>query len=228
MTGSVAGDSLTSGGGTPALEDPAAFPVAVREAVNSAEAWQRLVGFAGMLVAEGELRGLIGPRELPRLWARHIVNSMAVVHLVPEGAQVADIGSGAGFPGIVLAIMRPDVTVTLVESMERRCDWLQDVIEALAIGNARVVAARAEELHGLETFDVVTARAVAPLDRLLGWSIPLLSPGGTLLALKGERAPQEVDAARKLMRKLKVRGAQIHEVVSPLDGSSTRVVAVSR
>lgn len=214
--------------GAAPLENPENFPAEVRAAAGSEESWSQLVGFAKMLVAEGELRGLIGPRELPRLWSRHIVNSMAVLGLIPDSARLADVGSGAGFPGVVVAIARPDVSVTLIETMERRCQWLDDVISALAIENAQVVAARAEELHGVEEFDVVTARAVAPLDRLARWTVPLLGPRGRLLALKGERATEEVAAARRALQKLKVRGVTVHEIRSPLDGSATRVVEVKR
>lgn len=207
-------------------EDPASFPRAVRDAVPDELAWRHLQSFADVLTEEGELRGVIGPREVPRLWSRHLVNSLAVNRYVPRGAAVADVGSGAGFPGIVLAITRPDTQVCCVEAMERRRAWLDDVVARLGLTNVEVVGARAEDLHGTRAFDVVTARAVAPLDRLARWTLPLLRPGGVLLALKGERAADEVRRAVPTLRKLGATRWTVHEVASPLDGSVTRVIEV--
>lgn len=210
------------------LEEPSRFPEAVREAAGSEESWQRLQAFAHLLVAEGEVRGLIGPRELPRLWSRHIVNSMAVNAYIPAGASVADVGTGAGFPGVVVAITRPDVSVTMIDSMERRCEWLEHVVRELDLGNASVVTARAEDLHGGSPHDVVTARAVAALEKLGRWSLPLVAPGGALLALKGGRASEELTVALPGLRKLGAVGAVVHEVASPLDGDVTRVIEVRK
>lgn len=201
---------------------------AVRAAVGSEGAFQQLSAFATLLADEGEMRGLIGPREIPRLWSRHIVNSLAVRDFVPEGSTVADIGSGAGFPGVVLAITRPDVRVALVDSMERRTQWLEYVRVNLGLTNVVVVTNRAEALHGHRHFDVVTARAVAPMDRLARWTLPLVRSGGRLVALKGQRAVEELTAARKVIRKEGGSHAKVHEVVSPLDGSVTRVVVVMK
>jgi 16S rRNA (guanine527-N7)-methyltransferase len=183
--------------------------------------------FARMLREEGELRGVIGPHEVPRLWSRHLVNSAAVLDFVPRKGQVLDIGSGAGFPGIVVAACRPSVEVTLAEPMERRCEWLIDVVEAVGLDNVRIVRARAEELRGKMKADVVTARAVANMSKLVRMTTRLIAPGGALVALKGRRAALEVeDAAVELRRHHLV--ARIHEVASPMEEESTYVVVCRR
>jgi 16S rRNA methyltransferase gidB len=181
--------------------------------------------FAEMLAAEGELRGLVGPRELPRLWTRHIVNSAAVVPFLPARGTVADVGSGAGFPGIVVALLRPDLEVALIEIMERRMDWLGDVVNELDLDNVTLQRARAEDVK--ERFDAVTARAVANLTKLVRLTAPLLRQGGSLLALKGARAEVEVEAARHVVRKAGLKPAVIHEVVTPGE-ELTKVVQVRR
>ncbi|MPV37934.1 16S rRNA (guanine(527)-N(7))-methyltransferase RsmG [Georgenia subflava] len=190
--------------------------------------WSAMEHFAQMLVEEGELRGLIGPRELPRLWSRHLVNSAAVSPFVPDEAAVADVGSGAGFPGMVLAIMRPDVTVHLIEPMERRVVWLDDVARELELDNVEVVHARAEELHKKVRFDVVTARAVAAMDKLARWTLPLVRPGGRLVALKGRRAEEELEAAKYVLRKLGAGDVSVEEVRPVREGESTVVVVVTK
>lgn len=222
--GGATGD-LRSSDGRP---HESGLPRAVHAAAGSDEAFEQLVAFATLLAREGEVRGLIGPREIPRIWSRHIVNSLAINDFVPMGATVADIGSGAGFPGVVLAITRPDVTVALIDSMERRTEWLEHVRVTLGLKNVVVVTNRAESLHGRRHFDVVTARAVAPLDRLARWTLPLVRSGGRLVALKGQRAVEELTAARKVIRKEGGSHAKVHEVLSPLDGSVTRVVVVMK
>ena len=131
-------------------------------------AWDQLNQFAGMIVREGEKRGLVGPRELDRLWTRHILNSSAVLDFVPEAGSVIDVGSGAGFPGLVVAICRPKCSVTLVDSMERRCTWLEDAVDELGLQNTQVLHGRSETLIGRTSADIVTARAVARLRKLLG------------------------------------------------------------
>lgn len=209
------------------MEDPTQFPAAVRELVPDDASWAKLEQFAQMLQAEGELRGLIGPRELPRLWSRHLINSLAISGFIPDGARVGDVGSGAGFPGIVLAIARPHVDVTLIETMERRCDWLNHVTETLTLPNVTVLRGRAEEYDGAQEFAFVTARAVAALDKLLRWTWPLVAEDGAILAMKGGKAAEEIDAAQKVLRKFKV-AARLHEVPSPLDGSTTNIVEVRR
>lgn len=155
-----------------------------------------IVGFHDLLAEHGVVRGLIGPREVDRLWERHLLNSGAVARFLPETGTVADIGSGGGFPGVVLAAMRPDLRFVLVESMERRTQWLEEVVELLGLTNVIVERARAEDLPVSFRVEAVTARAVAPLDRLAGWTLPLLKVGGTLLAMKGEQAAEELAAAR--------------------------------
>lgn len=181
--------------------------------------------FALMLAEEGELRGLVGPRELPRLWTRHIVNSAAVVPFLPDHGRVADIGSGAGFPGIVVALLRPDLDVVLVESMERRTQWLDDVVAQLDLDNVTVQRARAEELRA--KYDAVTARAVANLSKLVRLTSPLLRPGASLLALKGARAEAEVTDAKYVIKRARLEPAVIHEVVTPGE-EVTKVVEVRR
>jgi 16S rRNA (guanine527-N7)-methyltransferase len=156
--------------------------------------------YAALLMTDGVERGLIGPRESDRIWDRHLLNSAVVGELIPDRARVVDVGSGAGLPGVALAIARPDLTVVLVEPMARRAAFLSEVVAALGLERTTVVRARAEEcVRGrsrLEPADVVTARAVAPLDRLAAWCLPLASVGGRLLALKGESAAHEISAHR--------------------------------
>ena len=134
------------------------------------------VAYADLLATEGVVRGLIGPREAPRLWDRHLLNCAVLGEAVPQDATVCDIGSGAGLPGLVLAIARPDLRVTLVEPLLRRTTFLEEVVSALSLPHVEVVRGRADDLHGVRTFDVVTSRAVAPLERLLQWSMPLVVP----------------------------------------------------
>lgn len=159
--------------------------------------------YAHLLVTDGVVRGLIGPREAPRIWDRHLLNCAALAELVPTGAHVVDVGSGAGLPGVPLALARPDLTVTLVESMVRRTDFLTEVVDALDVGDrVIVVRARAEECAGqLPLADVVTARALAPLDRLAAWCLPLATVGGRVLAIKGESAAEEVAAHAAAVRR---------------------------
>lgn len=161
-----------------------------------------VAAFAAMLSEEGVTRGLIGPREVPRLWERHLVNSAAVAAFLPESGTLLDVGTGAGLPGVVLAAMRPDLHVVLLEPMERRVTWLREVVDALGLTSTEVLRGRAEELHRKLQVDVVTARAVAPMDRLAGWTLPLLRAGGALLAMKGEHATDELAAAAATIRSL--------------------------
>ncbi|GGL11810.1 ribosomal RNA small subunit methyltransferase G [Sphaerisporangium melleum] len=183
-------------------------PDVARE-VFTGEAWSRARAFAEILAGPGVVRGLLGPREVPRIWDRHLLNCAVVAEAVPEGAHLVDIGSGAGLPGLVLAIVRPDVTVTLLEPLLRRTTFLEECVIELKLANVEVVRGRAEELAGKRVFDVASARAVAPLDRLLAWSLPLLREGGQLLAMKGERAAEELDAAEQQLRAYEVRSAEL-------------------
>jgi len=177
--------------------------------------------YAGWLADAGVVRGLIGPREVPRLWERHLLNSAVLAEHVPADATVCDVGTGAGLPGVVLSIARPDVRVTLLEPLLRRTTFLEEVVADLGLDNAEVVRGRAEELHGRRTFDVVTARAVAPLPRLLGWTMPLVAPTGRLLAMKGSSAAQEVADADALFDELGLAPAEL------LDAGGTTLLGVS-
>ena len=179
--------------------------------------------YVELLSTAGVERGLIGPREAPKLWSRHVLNCLAVATAVPVGATVADLGSGAGLPGLVLAIGRPDLRVTLVEPLQRRITFLDEVVDELGLDRVRTVRGRAEELHGRERFDVVTARALAPLDRLLGWAMPLVAASGSLLAMKGSSARDEIAAAGGQLRRLRCAPPELVTVTGP-DGSSTATV----
>jgi 16S rRNA (guanine(527)-N(7))-methyltransferase RsmG len=160
--------------------------------------------YADMLATSGIVRGLIGPREAERVWERHLLNCAVVADLVPRPSTLLDIGSGAGLPGIVLAMLLPDVHVTLLEPMARRVAFLDECRAALGLRNVTVRRGRAEEARGQVAADVVTARAVAPLDRLATLAVPLVRTGGIVLALKGERAAAEADAAGRALRGLGV------------------------
>src|SRR3954451_23211860 len=174
-------------------ETPSAPAVARR--VFSSERFPLAERYADLLATDGVVRGLIGPREAPRLWDRHLVNCALLGELMPAGASVCDIGSGAGLPGLVLAIARPDLRVTLVEPLLRRTTFLEEAASALELTTVEVVRGRADSLHGERRFDVVTSRAVAPLERLLGWSMPLVAPTGALVAMKGSSVGEEIEAA---------------------------------
>jgi 16S rRNA (guanine527-N7)-methyltransferase len=183
----------------PPVDRPGPPPAAAAEVFG--EALPLAERYVELLAGPGIERGLLGPREVPRLWDRHVLNSALLADLIPQGSTVADLGSGAGLPGIPLALARPDLTVTLVEPLLRRVTFLTEVVDELgrmpgdAAEGLEVVRARAEELRDRRTFDVVTARALAPLTKLLGWAIPLVAPGGALLALKGSSARREIDEA---------------------------------
>jgi len=156
--------------------------------------------YAELLATDGVLRGLIGPREVPRLWERHLLNCALLGRGIAQEADVCDVGTGAGLPGLVLALSRPDLQVTLVEPLLRRSTFLDEAVERLELANVEVIRARAEELHGLRRFAVVTSRAVAPLPRLLAWSMPLVRRDGVLLAMKGAGAADELRAAARDVR----------------------------
>lgn len=182
--------------------------------------------YAELLAGPGVERGLLGPREAPRLWERHLFNCAGLAELVEPGQVVADLGSGAGLPGVVLAAMRPDVSVVLLEPLLRRATFLGEIVGELGLRTVVVRRVRAEELGGKLLVDVVAARAVAPLDRLAGWALPLLHPGGRLLALKGERADSELAGAGAA---LQAAGASAAEVVTVGAGpTEARVVVVTR
>ena len=182
--------------------------------------------YTELLATEGVLRGLIGPREAPRLWERHVLNSAVLGEAVPEGSSVCDIGTGAGLPGLVLAIARPDLAVTLVEPLLRRTTFLDEVVAELELSHVTVVRGRAEDLHGTATFDVVTSRAVAPLERLLGWSMPLVSPTGATVAMKGRSIRDEIAETRDFLTRWRCGEPEVFEVGAGLLDPPTTVVRV--
>jgi 16S rRNA (guanine527-N7)-methyltransferase len=180
--------------------------------------------YADLLATEGVVRGLIGPREVPRLWDRHIMNSAVVAPRVAKGSTVADVGTGAGLPGLVWAIARPDVQMTLIEPLLRRTSFLEEAVAELGLGNVEVVRSRAEDVTA--RYDVVTARAVAALDKLARWCMPLVKPGGVMLAMKGRSAAEEVEAAASTLHRL---GATSIVVTSYDNGEvPTTVVEVTK
>jgi 16S rRNA (guanine527-N7)-methyltransferase len=192
------------------------------------ERWALAEAYQARLAGDGIVRGLLGPRERDRLWDRHILNCAPLASLLQPGDAVGDLGSGAGLPGIVIALLRTDVTVDLIEPLERRIVFLEETVQALGLTHCRVVRARADELlerrrgdvggrtdggRGVEgRYDVVTARAVAGLDRLVGWALPLLRPGGQLLAIKGASAEAELEAAAGTLARLGATDAEVLSV----------------
>lgn len=188
---------------------------------------QAIEQYVDILASRGIDWGLIGPRERDRLWERHILNSIAVAPLIPSDATVLDVGSGAGLPGIPLAILRPDLKVTLLESLLRRANFLELAVPELGLSErVHVVRGRAEEHKG--RYEIVTCRAVAPLPRLLGWCVPLLGRAGRLLALKGSSAVEEVELAGPELRRLGVSASVVEVDVPGVLGEWTWVVEVGR
>jgi 16S rRNA (guanine527-N7)-methyltransferase len=190
------------------------------------------VEYVRRLSTDGVQRGLIGPREVPRLWDRHLLNCAVLTDLLPDSARIVDVGSGAGLPGIVLALRRPDLEVVLVEPMQRRVDFLDEVVAALGLAvKVRVVRGRAEDREvrrNVPAADWVTARAVAPLDRLVKWCLPLVGPGGRLLALKGARAADEVAEHGEALRRAGATVVEIRTLGKDLLAEPTRVVVVAK
>ena len=194
--------------------------------------------YVARLAGDGVARGLIGPREVPRLWERHVLNSAAVAEAVPPGARVVDVGSGAGLPGIPLALARPDITLTLVEPMARRIEFLEEAVRDLDRDQAhdgspawRVIRGRAEEravVSAVGPVDVVTARAVAPLPRLVGWCRGLLRPGTQLIALVGARAVEELPAMLAELTAAGMRDVRPRAVGADLGDAATTVVVMTR
>ncbi|MDB1086254.1 16S rRNA (guanine(527)-N(7))-methyltransferase RsmG [Streptomyces sp. ACA25] len=201
-------------------------PPAVAEEIFGAQL-PAAVRYAELLAETGVRRGLIGPREVPRLWGRHLLNCAVLSELVPEGVTVCDVGSGAGLPGIPLALVRPDLEISLLEPLLRRTNFLQEVVELLGLDHVTVVRGRAEEVLGtFKPVQVVTARAVAPLDRLAGWGVPLLRPYGEMLAIKGDTAEQELKAARAALGKLGVVKTSVLQAGADLVDPPSTVVRV--
>jgi 16S rRNA (guanine527-N7)-methyltransferase len=185
------------------------------------------VRYAGLLADVGVQRGLIGPREVPRLWERHLLNCAVLSEVIDQGVSVCDVGSGAGLPGIPLALIRPDLEITLLEPLLRRTTFLEEVVKLLDLPNVTVVRGRAEEMVGLlAPVDVVTARAVAPLERLAGWGLPLLRPRGEMAVLKGDTAEEELKAARAALGRLGAVGATVVQVGAGIVDPLSTVVRV--
>jgi len=178
------------------------------------------------LATTGIERGLIGPREVPRLWARHVLNCAVVKEYIAPNASVADVGSGAGLPGLCLAIARPDLKLTLIEPLERRVIWLNEVIEDLGLENMTVMRSRAEQAVGAVDADVVTARAVSALVGLLDITLPILRGTGELLALKGRSAAEEITKAKKKLNRYGARETEILTAGADLLEEPTTVVRV--
>ena len=199
---------------------------AVREYLGAA--YEKVAGFGELLREQGELRGLIGPREVSRLWERHLLNSAAVVPYLPKTGTLVDVGSGAGLPGVVVAMMRPELHAVLIEPMERRTTWLEEVAERFTLDNVQVRRGRAEEFHGAFEADVVTSRAVANLAKLARMSMPLLRKGGEMVILKGRNVAQEIDPARKVLRSFKAGEPQILAGETVPGVEATTILRVAR
>jgi 16S rRNA (guanine527-N7)-methyltransferase len=183
--------------------------------------------YAGWLAGPGVERGLLGPREVDKIWGRHLLNCAVLEKYLPASSSVCDLGSGAGLPGLVLALLRPDCSVVLLEPLLRRATFLEEVVADLELTTATVVRARAEDYGKTDPHhDVVVARAVAPLDRLVGWAMPLLRPGGLLLAQKGAAARDELGAARPVLDRWGVGERAV--LVADEGGSVTHVVRMER
>ncbi|MGO1488490.1 MAG: 16S rRNA (guanine(527)-N(7))-methyltransferase RsmG [Arachnia sp.] len=187
------------------------------------EGAEQLDRYVAILRSKGIEWGLLGPREGDKLWSRHISNSLALVDVLTDGIDVADVGSGAGLPGIPLAIVRPDLHMTLLDPLLRRTTFLAETVEELGLNNVRIERLRAEDCD--EQFDVVTCRAVAGLEKLLRWTTPLFYPDGELLALKGSSAEKEVLEAADLLARSGLR-ADILEIRAAHDVDGTRAIKV--
>jgi len=203
--------------------DDIAVRAALLERYPSASAG--LDEFVDILGTDGLTRGLIGPREVDRLWGRHVANSAVVEELVPHGSHVADVGSGAGLPGLPIALVRDDISVILIEPLLRRSTFLTEVVERLGLQDrVSVLRGRAEEVNVV--VDVVTARAVAPMGRLAAWTLPLVELGGTVLALKGDNAESELRDASDELERLGGGAAEIVSVGGDIVNPATTVVRI--
>ena len=219
------------------VEPTEAIPTA--EVIEPTESVEKAFGdradlarqYHAWLAEHATVRGLIGPREVPRLWERHILNCAALAEVIPEGATVADIGSGAGLPGIPLAIARPDVKVTLIEPLLRRTKFLDEVVADLDLTNVTVLRGRAEEKivrNQAGSVDIVTSRAVAPLGKLAGWSLPLVRSGGKMIAMKGSSAAEEIERDGNLIAKAKGKSPSIIEIGESILKTPTYVVDITK
>ncbi|HEX2100064.1 MAG TPA: 16S rRNA (guanine(527)-N(7))-methyltransferase RsmG, partial [Candidatus Synoicihabitans sp.] len=187
----------------PSSPSPEPLPPPPASAIErlGAPAIARLTAYGELLATDGVTRRLIGPREVPRLWDRHLLNCAAMAEAVPTGARVVDVGTGAGLPGVVLALVREDLSIVLIEPLQRRCDFLLEAIDQLRLGERVAVRrGRAEQVAPVGA-DIVTSRAVAALDQLAAWCLPHAKVGGVLLAMKGQRAGEELAAAQPVLRR---------------------------
>ncbi len=214
------------------MTEPAPEPTDGCEPETEPEAAQVVFGdrvalarrYTEALATSALQRGLIGPREVSRLWSRHVLNCAVVADVVARDSRLVDVGSGAGLPGLVLAIARPDLVVTLVEPLQRRVIWLNEVVAELGLGGSvRIHRGRAEQMSSAE-FDVATARAVAGLATLAAWCVPLVRPGGQVLAIKGRTAEEELAAEAPGFDRLGVSGSEILECGGSVLQTPTRVV----
>lgn len=172
-------------------------------------------------------RGFIGPKEVFRLWSRHVLNCAVIAEAFDEGQSVADIGSGAGLPGIPLAIARPDLQITLIEPLLKRSTYLSEITAELGLDNVAVVRGRAEEQKKM-LFDVTTSRAVAPLGKLAGWSLPLVRPGGSMTAMKGASVAEELERDAAMITKARGTDAEILTVGEGLLEQPTTLIRIKR
>jgi 16S rRNA (guanine527-N7)-methyltransferase len=207
-------------GVTPAVPEST---VAEAAAAIFGDALPQAEKYAELLAGSGVERGLIGPAEADRIWERHLLNCAAVAHLLPARCALVDVGSGAGLPGVVLAMLMPQARVTLLEPLARRVDFLTETVAELGLTNAEVLRARAEDIAGQISADVATARAVAPLDKLAGLTLGLLRPGGRVVAIKGSTAEAELAKAGPVLARLGVTDAKVVRAASP-DGVATATV----
>jgi len=220
-------DAATQQRAEPVVPAP---PAVVSQLFN--EYQDLLCRYVGWLAGAGTRRGLIGPREVPRLWGRHILNSIAMAEVLPQGARLVDIGTGAGLPGLAVACIRPDLRVDLVESLQRRTEFLSEVVADLDLTEQiHIVHGRAEHpgvVKAVGSSRFVTARAVAPLDRLVRWAFPLLESGGSLLALKGSSAEAEISRCRAALTRARAVQIEILECGVDWLDQPTRVVRIVR
>ena len=213
----------------PPMTDQAAIEVPpAGTAEYFGEAFPLAQRYAEHLATTGTEWGLIGPRELDRLWSRHILNCAVVAEFVGDGDVVGDVGSGAGLPGIPIALMRPNAKVVLIEPMERRVEWLKMVVDDLGLDNVRIVRARVEDLADEEMFTVVTARAVKAMGTLIEWTHEVIGPEGRILALKGESVEGELVKAKKLLKRYRFGQPRIHLVDGGILEVPSRVVEIAK
>lgn len=191
----------------------------------------KAIAYHESLATDGSVRGFIGPREIPRLWDRHILNCAVIGEAMDQGISVADVGSGAGLPGIPLALARPDLTITLIEPLLKRSVYLVEIVEQLGLDSVTVIRGRAEEKvvrKQVGHVDVVTSRAVAPLGRLAGWSLPLVKIGGRMIAMKGSSVAEEIERDAKDIRRAGGGATDVFTVGETLLDEPTTLISIKR